>query len=319
MVKRLLTASPKEVLAMTKEELLNAIRMSEGRTVMVAARVRCPNMVDGVTNAELAAAFGADLVMLDTYDPQNPYIPGLDSLDPADDEVTADAQVKMGRGRILREIRELIGRPVGILLIMADPEKAEGVRRHYGNIVATVENARLARDQGADFIGLTGWAPAEQMVATIGAIKEAIGDSVILEYGRPHGPGLLHSIGAGTTELITFEEIELAVNAGVDWVGLPAPGTFPGWTIEHVSKLVSFIHSRGALASLGLHTSQEGSDPDTVRQIALWAKMAGADIHELGDSGLTECMVPPENIMAVSIAIRGRRHTFRRMAFSSLR
>jgi hypothetical protein len=83
--------------------------------------------------------------------------------------------------------------------------------------------------------------------------------------------------------------------------------------------MVDIIHDAGALASLGYHTSQEGSDPATIRHIAILSKIAGPDIHELGDSGFTESMVPPENIMTLSLAIRGRRHTFRRMAMSPLR
>ena len=53
----------------------------------------------------------------------------------------------------------------------------------------------------------------------------------------------------------------------------------------------------------------------TIRQIALMCKMAGADIHHIGDSGYMG-MALPENITAYSVAIRGKRHTYRRMAMS---
>ena len=56
----------------------------------------------------------------------------------------------------------------------------------------------------------------------------------------------------------------------------------------------------------------------TIRQIALMCKMAGADIHHIGDSGYMG-MALPENITAYSVAIRGKRHTYRRMAMSLLR
>ena len=79
---------------------------------------------------------------------------------------------------------------------------------------------------------------------------------------------------------------------------------------------VDLIHEQGALASLGVHTSQEGAFPQTVEQIALYAKMAGADIHDLGDSGYNEQVPDPLNIFHYSMAIRGRRHTYRRMAMS---
>ena len=120
-------------------------------------------------------------------------------------------------------------------------------------------------------------------------------------------------------DLMPVEELRAILETGVDIVGLPAPGTFPGWTVEQAGLLVDIIHEHGALASLGLHTSQEGSDAATIRRLAINAKMAGADIHELGDSGYTESMIPPENIMAYGVAIRGRRHTYRRMAMSILR
>ena len=58
--KRFLSATPSELTAMTPVELLSAIRMSEGRIIRAAARIRGANMIDHVTNAELAAAFGAD-------------------------------------------------------------------------------------------------------------------------------------------------------------------------------------------------------------------------------------------------------------------
>lgn len=63
-------------------------------------------------------------------------------------------------------------------------------------------------------------------------------------------------------------------------------------------------------------TSQEGSDESTIRSIALWAKMTGTDMHHLGDSGMSMGMSTPENIMVYSIAIKGKSHTYRRMARS---
>ncbi|OPZ57052.1 MAG: hypothetical protein BWY88_01267 [Synergistetes bacterium ADurb.Bin520] len=65
-------------------------------------------------------------------------------------------------------------------------------------------------------------------------------------------------------------------------------------------------------------TSQEGSDEGTIRALALACKMAGADLHHLGDSGYSG-MALPENLMAYSVALRGRRHAYRRMATSPRR
>lgn len=51
------------------------------------------------------------------------------------------------------------------------------------------------------------------------------------------------------------------------------------------------------------------------QQIALMCKMAGTDLHHIGDTGYIG-MALPENIHTYSVAIRGVRHTYTRMARS---
>jgi len=317
MVKRLLTATPQEILSMNKQELITSIKMCEGRVILVAARVRGPNLVDGVSNAELAAAFGADLVSVATYDVRNPYIPGLPNKVPneQEDKALSQVQIELGRGQTLKDLRRLIGRPVGIMLTVVAEDMRKDLERHYGHVFYTRENIRLAVEQGADFIQLYSWRPQDEDLL-IKAIEEA-GDKVIIMTGRVHGPGLMGHLAA--KGLISKQSLKRLCEAEPDYVALPAPGTFPGFTVERAKELVDLIHDYGLLAALGLHTSQEGSDPDTIRRIAILAKMAGPDVFELGDSGFNEQMPPPENIMALSIAIRGKRHTYRRMAISPLR
>jgi hypothetical protein len=48
------------------------------------------------------------------------------------------------------------------------------------------------------------------------------------------------------------------------------------------------------------------------------AKMTGTDIHHLGDCRFFGIALP-ENLLAYSITIRGRRHAYQRMAMSLLR
>ena len=71
---------------------------------------------------------------------------------------------------------------------------------------------------------------------------------------------------------------------------------------------------KSSLAQLGQDTVVT-ADTDTIRRIALMCKMAGTDIHHIGDTGYTG-MALAENIMAYSIAVRGIRHTYHRMAIS---
>lgn len=314
---RLLTASPQEILSWTPQQLKRAIIRSEGRTIMGYARTRAANLIDYDSNAELAAAFGADIVLVNCFDMNDPIIPGLDSKDYHDDEGTRMIQVPLGKGYDLHELKRLIGRPVGVLLaITPDEEDDRGIVFSYGNVQATVANARKAVDSGADVLNVLGWGDTEGIARKIREIKAEIKDEALIAFFRPHGPGLLGISGDAGADLVGEKEVIAACEAGADIIGIPAPGAHYGWSVEKCTKLVDLIHKQGAIASVGIHTSQEGSDEATIRQIALWAKMTGADMHELGDIGYNECMVLPENILTYGVAIRGRRHQYRRMAMS---
>uniref|UniRef100_UPI0035C71E09 DUF7916 family protein n=1 Tax=Enterococcus mundtii TaxID=53346 RepID=UPI0035C71E09 len=65
-------------------------------------------------------------------------------------------------------------------------------------------------------------------------------------------------------------------------------------------------------------TSQESSDSDTIKQIVIQNKICGVDIQHIGDAGYSG-IAPVENIMAMSRAIRGNRHTIAMMSRSIVR
>ena len=127
-----------------------------------------------------------------------------------------------------------------------------------------------------------------------------------------HAAGVL---AEAAEQIMTKEDVRRFREAGADVLLFPAPGTVPGITMEYVRELVAFAHGLGALTITAVGTSQEGADTDTIRRIALMCKMTGTDIHHLGDTGYTG-MALPENIQAYSVAIRGIRHTYHRMAAS---
>ena len=135
---------------------------------------------------------------------------------------------------------------------------------------------------------------------------------MILHVARSHGSGILNL--ENHRDLIDEEEVTALIQAGADIVGFPAPGSYPGWDVARCKHYVDLVHARGAAAVLGVHTSQEGAGPETLEQIALMAKMCGPDMHDLGDCGLNESMIDPMNILRYGVAIRGRRHHYRRMA-----
>jgi putative N-acetylmannosamine-6-phosphate epimerase len=152
----------------------------------------------------------------------------------------------------------------------------------------------------------------EAIVQTLALYKKELGDRLVLAAGKMHASGI---ITEGAENIITRADVKAFAEAGADIILLPAPGTVPGISLEYVRELISYAHSLGCLTITAIGTSQEGADIATIRQIALMCKMAGTDIHHLGDAGYGG-MSLPENIQAYSIAIRGIRHTYRRMAGS---
>lgn len=306
MLKRLIDTTARELTSYNKAELLTAISDSEGRTLAAETIGTVTPMLVNITNAEFVASLGADLIMLNIFDVNNPIIQGLPQTSPED---------------TIREVKRLTGRMVAINLepaVIKDGQE-ESVWNLTTGRQATVENARKAADMGVDMIVLTGnpgvSVDNEAIIQALSRLKEAVGDRVILTAGKMHASGIISEAGE---KILTEKDVEAFVDAGADVILLPAPGTVPGITMEYAGNLIRKAHEKGALAMTTIGTSQEGADEATVRQIALMCKMAGADIHHIGDSGYMG-MALPENITAYSVAIRGKRHTYRRMAMSLLR
>lgn len=306
MLKRLIDTTARELTSYNKAELLTAISDSEGRTLAAETIGTVTPMLVNITNAEFVASLGADLIMLNIFDVNNPIIQGLPQTSPKD---------------TIREVKRLTGRMVAINLepaVIKDGQE-ESVWNLTTGRQATVENARKAADMGVDMIVLTGnpgvGVDNEAIIQALSRLKEAVGDRVILTAGKMHASGIISEAGE---KILTEKDVEAFVDAGADVILLPAPGTVPGITMEYAGNLIRKAHEKGALAMTTIGTSQEGADEATVRQIALMCKMAGADIHHIGDSGYMG-MALPENITAYSVAIRGKRHTYRRMAMSLLR
>ena len=306
MPKRLIDTTAGELSNYSKKDLLTAIAASEGRTLAAETIGTVTPMLVTITNAEFVASLGADLIMLNIFDVNNPVIQGLPQVPPEE---------------TIREVKRLTGRMTAINLEPAIIKKEE--EKSVWNLTegrrATVENARKAADMGVDMIILTGnpgvGVDNEAIIQALSKLKEAVGDRVILTAGKMHASGIISEAGEN---ILTEKDVEAFLEAGADVILLPAPGTVPGITMEYAGKLIKKAHEKGALAMTTIGPSQEGADEETIRQIALMCKMAGADIHHIGDSGYMG-MALPENITAYSVAIRGKRHTYRRMAMSLLR
>ncbi len=305
MAKRILDVTASELKNYKKKELLESIVKSEGRVMAAECIGLIMPILSDVTNAEFAAAMGADIVLLNMFDVKKPVIQALPEVEAID---------------TVKELKHLTGRVIGINL---EPVEETDTLENQGTMwemsegrKATVENASIARDMGVDMILLTGnpgnGVSNKAITDSLKALKKTVGEDVILAAGKMHASGI---ITEAAENIITEKDIKSFIQAGADIILLPAPGTVPGITTEYVRKLVSFAHSMGALTITSIGTSQEGADLQTIRQIALMCKMTGTDIHHIGDTGYPG-MAIPENIQAYSVAIRGVRHTYHRMASS---
>lgn len=304
MAKRMLDCYASDFEGFSKMDLLEAIGKSEGRVIACETIGTVQPMLVDVTNAEFASAMGADFLLLNMFDVQNPCIQGLP------DGKSEDT---------VRLLKQLTGRPIGINLEPVDAGKkgeTSDLWKMSNGRRATLENAQRAYEMGVDMILLTGnpgmGVSNEGIEKTLSLYREKLGDKLILAAGKMHAAGILTE---AAEHIITKDDVKRFRKAGADILLFPAPATVPGITVEYIRELVSYAHSLGALTITAIGTSQEGTDINTLRQIALMCKMTGTDIHHLGDAGYAG-MSLPENIQAYSIAIRGVRHTYHRMAAS---
>ena len=305
-MKRFLDCTASDLEKMNKVELLEAISASEGRLLVCETIGTIQPMLGDVTNAEFVASMGADIILLNIFDVNKPVVQGLPEVEEKD---------------VIRKVKELTGRPVGINLEPIEQGKESTVDtidmwKLTNGRVATLKNAKKAIEMGVDLIVLTGnpgiGVTNKAITETLQLFREELGDQVILVAGKMHASGILSEAGEN---IITKEDVTAFAKAGADIILMPAPGTVPGITTEYVRSLVVCAHNLGKMTLTAIGTSQEGADTDTIKNIALMCKMTGTDLHHLGDAGYGG-MSLPENILAYGKVIRGIRHTYHRMAVS---
>lgn len=305
-MKRFLNCNASDFERMNARELVESIAASEGRILVSETIGTTPPLLGDVTNAELAAAMGADVLLLNIFDVDRPVILGLPETEERD---------------IIRKVKALTGLPVGINLepkeqgveSAAEADSLWGITKGR---LGTLENGRKAVAMGVDFIVLTGnpgvGVTNRAIEETLAVYRREFGDRIALIAGKMHAAGILSEAGE---KIITREDVRAFREAGADVILMPAPGTVPGITMEYIRGLVSYAHELGALTLTAIGTSQEGADTATIREIALMCKMTGTDMHHLGDAGYGG-MALPENILEYGKVIRGVRHTYHRMAAS---
>jgi len=293
-VKRLLSALPSELKDYNKEELLESISLSEGRTIL-SEIIGETSLFRDVSNAETAAAFGADILLLNFFDFHKPRFENIEG---------------ESAENIIAQIKKLTGKVLGINL---EPvSEAEEINKISSGRKANLENLEEAVRVGFDLVNFTGnpsvGVSNKEILRAVKLCSGNFGDQIIISAGKMHMSGIKE-------EYLSEEYINNLIKAGADIILLPAPGTVPGIDLEDIKKAIKIIHQSDKLALTAIGTSQESSEEETIREIALMSKMAGADIQHIGDAGYGG-MAVPENILSLSKVIRGRRHTYRRMSIS---
>lgn len=295
MVKRFLSANASEILAMTPAELKQSIKASEGRIVLSENVVTQAPYIGDITNAEIARAFGADLILLNGIDVFQPVIVGLPETD-----------------NVIQELHRLVGRPIGINLEPVDSsaKMAEEKLLISEGRQASPATIQRAEALGVDFICLTGnpgtGVTNQAILETICTVKEYF--SGLLIAGKMHASGVDEPVA--DTEMISR-----FIEAGVDIILAPAVGSVPGFDETDLKQVVKLAHRKGTLVMSAIGTSQESSDSDIIKQMAIRNKICGVDIQHIGDAGYGS-VAPVENIFALSKAIRGQRHTISMIARS---
>ena len=94
---RLIRANAYENIRKNAQELKQSIKASEGRVILSENVAPRESFIGDITNAEIARAFGADMILLNCLDVLNPYIFGL----------------KHDKDNFVDELHRLVGRPIG--------------------------------------------------------------------------------------------------------------------------------------------------------------------------------------------------------------
>lgn len=288
-MKRLISAYTSEVFAMNANELKQSIKASEGRVVLSEVVADRRSFVGDVTNSEIARAFGANMILLNGLDVIHPDIYGLE----------CDSQ------NYIQKLHELVGVPIGVNLEPVDVniDMLEDKQEISVGRIFSLETIKKIEKVGFDFVCLTG-------NPGTGVSNEQIRSAI--EIAKKHFSGLIIAgkmHGAGANEpVVTRELVKQYIQAGADVILVPAVGTVPGFDENELKTIVSEVHKHDGLVLSAIGTSQEGSETDTIKYIAIRNKICGVDIQHIGDAGYGG-VAPVENIMAMSTALRGIRHT----------
>ncbi|UJF18129.1 dihydrodipicolinate synthase [Vibrio sp. SS-MA-C1-2] len=286
MKKRVFDLTKEDVDSLNRIELIQSIQRSEGRTLMVENVVSMEPPIDLVSGVELAAGFGADMITFNCLDVFKPEV-----------------KILGGTTLSIAKVKQLTGRIVGCNL---EPVPEDITDIAVGRSV-TVESVKQAIDLGLHYIMLTGnpgMAVSQETILAAIKLVRSLSDEIVIIAGKMHGGGIGNDYN--------LDCISDFASAGADIMMFPAPYTTPGVSPKLAAKMMKKVHENQMLGMLAIGTSQEGASESYIEKVAMESKAAGADIVHIGDGGFGG-IAPPENIITMGMAIRGRRHQYKRM------
>ncbi|KRO23529.1 hypothetical protein DY78_GL001784 [Lactiplantibacillus fabifermentans DSM 21115] len=288
---------------MTGRDLKQAIAKSEGRVIMAQHLLfDGKGLVRGITNTELMGAFGADMVLLNTFN-------------------FDDASKNLGlQGLSVKELKSRVRLPVGIYLGCPSSDSHEDAKLYdKKGMMASKQHLQMAVDLGADFIVLGGnpgtGTSIQDIIKYTKIAREVCGPDMLIFAGKWEDGVTEKVLGDPLADYDAQTVVKQLIDAGADIIDFPAPGSRSGISTRMIQDLIYLVHTYkpGTLAMSFLNSSVEGADQATIRQIALKIKETGADVCAIGDGGFSGCSTP-ENVMQLSISMKGKPYTYFRMA-----
>lgn len=268
-------------------DIKDAILASEGRVIMAQTAVGNECVIGNVTNAEMLASFSTDMILLKVIDVENPMIQGLPACK-----------------QPILALKKLTGRLIGINLEVIGEQHLQ----YTGGTVLSEQTIQRAVALEPDYLCITAYRNRS------GNTSEAVLEAVDLVRSYWDGVLIVNKYANGI-ELMQEQCWEEYIQHGADILTLPMPGSVSGVYVEMLAPIAQRIKEAGGLVSMSVATSQEGSDTETIKRMGIEAKQAGADLYDFGDAN-TNGIPALENIMALSIAVRGKRHTYFRIGSS---
>ncbi|MGO3733398.1 MAG: DUF7916 family protein [Vagococcus sp.] len=297
MTKKLLNCTTSDIKKMTTLDLKDAVNASNGRIICTEHIALSQSIAGDITNAEIAAGYGSDLLLLNGFDVFNPVIVGLPGTSNLEDLLDNLNDPLLFKKNPIKELNYLTGKAVGIHL---------NIVSGYSPSLDSSQGQICSKEtliEAQNFICLT---LSNHSNNDILAINQAISLANKYFYGLIMAGIPYHRDGANPELVRSF------INNGTDIVLLPSIGTSTN-THENDLKLAADICNQlDVLSMVCFNKCQTIQD---IKELSLKNKQCGIDIHHVSDefyNGLPSV----DTIYQLSLTIRGLRHTMNRIGQS---